>query len=270
MLLTAAAVLDPATLQARSVGPAPIQPPRDAHQEFAQSLAGLISQCERVLTVSDNHNGVGAQIVLWSEDRLDPGRINGDELAVIRHSPMFQTVTVYMARRSLETVAWRGARPGLADAASRKNDVPLEAVTFTGAELAAPGVIDRWQAHPAVTARVISTAVSAMSLEAAYHAGNRWAPSSGSTASAPALSLFRLRLTWNDDSSDGAQSASALVESGRRRVTNDPRARPPIVEASAIGDPDWGLAQGTSAQGHSRSFANGDPNSRRGDQEYQP
>jgi hypothetical protein len=77
----------------------------------------------------------------------------------------------------------------------------------TPAEIAAPGATDRWRSHPAVGAKVLATGISCMSIEPAHPGTDR------------ALSLFRVRLTWDAESSDGAaESASAVVEAGRRRI----------------------------------------------------
>jgi hypothetical protein len=230
-LLTAAAVLDPASLQARSIGHAPLQPPRDARREFTLSLASLMSQCQQVLAVNSTHQGRGCQIILWSDDLRDPGRINSDELAVVAHNPASHTVTVHTMPRDASRA--RDNDLSSAGAIIPRADFASAALSRASAANPAPAhhgqaTIDHWLAHPSVTARVVSTGVQTMSLEPAHAPGDRWAglrhatepdsPSAATSAdvSSSELSLFRLRLTWTSDSSDGALSASALVESGRR------------------------------------------------------
>jgi hypothetical protein len=206
-LLTAAAVLDPASLQARSIGHAPLQPPRDLHHELTRSLAALISQSRQVLLIHRTPDAQRTHIALWQHDHHDPGRINDDELAVIAHNPASHTVTVHTMQRDAS--------------AARTND------SSAALGVPSPTIIDHWLAHPAVTARVVSTGVQTISLAPAHAPGDRWAAAlstardgrSGPTStdvSSTQLSLFRLRLTWAGDSSDGAHDASALVESGRQ------------------------------------------------------
>jgi hypothetical protein len=202
ILATSAMLLDAATLQAQSVNGADISATRDAHHAFIRSLAGMLGQCEGVLALRDERDGAETEVVVWLDDSHDVGRVNADELAVVRHSPLFQTVTLYSASDrsdsgspALGAGTWAGAaKPSFTDA------------VVTLAEIAAPGATDRWRSHPAVGARVLATGISCMSIEPAHPGTDR------------ALSLFRVRLTWDAESSDGAESASAVVEAGRRRI----------------------------------------------------
>jgi hypothetical protein len=193
MLITAAAVLDPATLQAGSVAAPRIGEPHNAHQDLLNSLTSMLSQCRQVLAVRAGEEDRGAEMIMWLEDSHDPGRINADELAVVRHSPLFQTITLYNVAR--DTRSSQGAR--LTSRAASAS--PAEA-TLTQADLAAPGFIDRWRAMPAVAARVVGSGISDMNIEQVDRSNAR------------ELSLVRLHLTWAGDSADGPDDASAAVQ----------------------------------------------------------
>lgn len=198
-LLTAAAVLDPATLRAgsREIHPLPI--PRDAHQDFARSIASMLSQSQQVLAVRPASDERGAEVVLWFDDVREPGQINADELMLIRHSLLFRTVTIYSAAVRSGTSLSMGARVSGAERASAS-------ASASENDVMNPAFIDRWRAMPDVQARVVGAGISDMNVEAVD-------PSSGGV-----LPLLRLHLRWDADSVDGIEAAdevSMTVQAGR-------------------------------------------------------
>ncbi len=197
MLMTAAAVLDPATLQASSIAQSRPAIARDAHQEFVRSLASLIAQSRHALAVNQRIEDRGSEIILWFEDTHDLGRINADELALMRHSPLFQTITIYTASKAL------GHRPSDFSREPAADGRQPMADAFTPDDIASPGFIDRWRAMSAVQAKVVATGISDLQVT----------PVEGNDQSR--LSNLRLHLQWTGDSVDGFDQASALVEVGR-------------------------------------------------------
>lgn len=190
MLMTAAAVLDPATLEAGSIPQARPVAARDARNELMRSISSLVGQCREVLAINHRIEDRGAEIILWFEDTHDLGRINADELALLRHSPLFQTITVYTASKAVT-----GRRSNVAPQSDADNP--------TSTDIAAPGFIDRWRAMSAVQARVVATGISDLKVEAVEGRGQS------------RLSNLRLHLQWTGDSVDGSDEASALVAAGR-------------------------------------------------------
>jgi hypothetical protein len=229
LLMTAAAVLDPATLQASSASTPRPALPRDAHQEFMRSLGSLVGQCERVLAIKPGEDDRGAELVLWLEDTHDSGRVNADELALLRHSPLFQTITFYTVSRHATALrqaagdqpSWRGViRSPSARASETANQGAnsADSAAIDEFDVAAPGFIDRWRAMSVVQARVIATGVSDMQVrdesrngESQDAANPHLSPLDVSTFASPQLSHLRLHLRWTSDSADGPDEASAVV-----------------------------------------------------------
>jgi hypothetical protein len=213
-LLTAAAVLDPASLQAGSPDRQP-DTTRNPQEELTEFLSILISQSERVVAINPAQGERGCEVLLWFADTADRGNINASELTLIRHSPLFQTLMVY----SMPTNGGSDAgRPGSAASASpsRAPSGPTSvrfgtAQAIAGAALSesdvvAPGFTDRWRAMSSVEARMIARGISDLSVEEAGH------------PDVSQLSLLHLHLTWQGDSVDGAREVSAVVAAGRRNL----------------------------------------------------
>jgi hypothetical protein len=190
------------------------------HREFMDTLARLIGQSVEVLAVHDHSNTPYAEIVLWQHDTINPGVIDIDELAVISHSRLFKTMTVYTtqpessagladhSKSQASTVKPQVApRPG---AAAGRNALRGEGLRLPMASVSAnmmldraavsdSGFCDRWRASPQVLPRVLGTELSDFMVEPAGPSGEE-------------LSALRLTLTWAANSSDGAQDMSVLVK----------------------------------------------------------
>jgi hypothetical protein len=190
------------------------------HREFMDTLARLIGQSVEVLAVHDHSNTPYAEIVLWQHDTNNPGVIDIDELAVISHSRLFKTMTVYTAQpessaehvdhstaQSADLKPQVAPRPG---AAAGRNALRGEGLRLPMASVGAnmmldraavsdSGFCDRWRASPQVLPRVLGTELSDFMVEPAGPSGEE-------------LSTLRLTLTWAADSSDEAQDMSVLVK----------------------------------------------------------
>src|SRR5262245_12721516 len=67
------------------------------HQQAINSITTMIGQSIEVLAVHNRQSTPYTEIVLWRNDRQNPGVIDPDELVVISHSRLFRTVSVYEA-----------------------------------------------------------------------------------------------------------------------------------------------------------------------------
>lgn len=235
----------PSAMQAQSSVPSSDHARRMLHREFMDTLARLIGQSVEVLAVHDRSNTPYAEIVLWQNDDVNPGVIDIDELALISHSRLFKTITVYSAQRGTtngelpmtdpshnnslraegaSTVTPHAApRPGAAAGRGALGGTGLRLpLASVGANMmldrtlaSDAGFCDRWRASPQVLPRVLGTELSDLLVEPAGPSGDE-------------LSTLRLTLTWAADSSDGAQDMSVLV-----KLMSRPRPAPESAGARA-------------------------------------
>ncbi|MCI0364873.1 MAG: hypothetical protein L0219_13430 [Phycisphaerales bacterium] len=213
-LAGAAFVLDPLTLQAVSKPPESSQTAPQRRREFVDHLARLIGGCVAVLAVHDRGDTPNSQIVLWVDDRTNPGVIDAPELAIVSQSQLFQTITLYTMTagspgRLFESAA--STRPIERDAplswditgqyvqsrAETKDTYGLE-------EVGQATFCDRWRALPSVVPHIIGTGISDMRVER--------------LSKSPAeLSPLRILLRWGLDSTDGAWEASTVIDLNPRK-----------------------------------------------------
>jgi len=219
LLIGAAVVVDPQQLRGDSEASQPRTEPRDLHRDYARSLADLISNCHEVLAVHEPGASPYSEIVLWVNDDTNPGTIDPKEVAIISHSRLFHTITVYSMESGGGAVARAPAMGNTAIQAPARDEGlmprqggPRAGVFFDGvpldrAAVVQPSFCDRWRAAPAVQPRVIASGISDMKIERTGQASL-------------GLSLLRLSLRWIGDSADGAVEASALIdlERGRNRA----------------------------------------------------
>jgi hypothetical protein len=185
------------------------------HREFTRTLAGMISHCVDVLAVhrpgsqgqaTDPNSSVELSsgdggVVLWMRDDVNPGQIDPHEIAIVTHSPLFRTIVVYtMAQPQEPTPADDSGVPirEFREWGPSAQPLPLDVVTN-------PAFCERWRMMSYVRPQIVGTGISDMSLTCLP----------GRTGE---LSLLRLTLTWEPDSSDGAGEASALIERGRKAM----------------------------------------------------
>jgi len=207
-LLAAAAVLDPASLQAGSPA-STAETQRSPQQEVTEYLANVISQSERVLVLNRAEGERGCEILLWSIDAHDSGHINADELLLIRHSPLFQTIMVYSVPARVAAPSG-GVWPS--NTGTKISPAAVVSAALAEADVVAPGFVDRWRATSAVEARMLARGISDMRVDEAGQTDAR------------ELSNLHVHLTWSSDSTDGAQQDFAAVLATRRRDGSGPHA----------------------------------------------
>ncbi len=152
------------------------------HRELIDALTRLIARSVGILAIHHRGPGPYLELVLWLDDDTNPGRPDAHELALLSHSRILQTLTLY--RRPSGTPAdWKGAG-GLWASGNSATD---------------PSFCGRWRADSGVRALVLMRGVSDMRVE---------------PVASPHASLQRLRilLSWAADSVDGADEASAMVD----------------------------------------------------------
>ena len=200
-LAAAALLLEPQALVAVAHPPQPSNTGERAHDEFAATLADLVGESLEVLAITNHSPASSASIVLWMNDTENPGVIDPREIAVISHSQLLRTITVYTLGKTesrSDTAAPSSVRPvtqGSNAPSSVRLSGPLDRVAVS-----APVFCDRWRATPSVQPRTIASGLSDMRVE-----------STGEQEKG--LSVLRLRLRWSPDSAAGAGEATALFRS---------------------------------------------------------
>ncbi|MHC4414848.1 MAG: hypothetical protein ACYS0G_06145 [Planctomycetota bacterium] len=172
------AVIAPRYLAA-GVGPPEVAKAKTAvHQEKIDALAGLIGRSVGVMGIHQRGATPFLEIVLWLHDDDDSGRADESELAVLSHSEVLRTITIYRLDED-------------------ENDpavVPLDV-----SRSAEPDFCDRWRADPRVVPLILITGVSDIRIEPL---GTPW----------EGTQRLRIGLTWAPDSVDGPDEASVVVD----------------------------------------------------------
>lgn len=146
-----------------------------AHRQVAVLFAGLVSRCREVLVVRGADARAGVEMVLWLEDAANPGRIDPGEIALVRHSRLLRIITLH------------------------KQDGEVDGPSLARSDITAPGFARAWRDRPEVTRRVLATGVSDLTVTPVARADD------GRT-------MFRISLTWAEDSVDGPDEACVLVD----------------------------------------------------------
>ena len=174
-------VVAPRYLAAGIVQPQ-VQPARaDAHQEQIDALAALIGRSVGVLAIQQRGLTPYLEMVLWLQDDDSEGiqdQADESELAVLSHSQVLRTITIYRLADGEEAAAgglWDARQP------------------------AGAAFCDRWRADSRVESIVLIAGVSDMWVEPLEP------PQEGSQR-------LRIELTWASDSADGADEVSVLVD----------------------------------------------------------
>jgi len=178
-------VLAPRYLAAEPPPPQGVEAASAVHQVLIEDLAGLVGRAVGVLAIHERGPTPYMEMVLWLADV--PGGVEGRpdarELAVLSHSAVLQTITIYR-------LAADEAGPGpVLDAADD------------------PAFCDRWRAHPGVVPLVLARRVSDMRVARVGSAHDEWV----AWGTWGGLQRLRLSLTWASDSADGPDEASVLV-----------------------------------------------------------
>lgn len=176
-LTAAAVVVGPRYLPAGAASAGPDTRARVAgHEELIQSLGTLLERSTGVLAIHARGASPFHEVVLWLGDEQRRGRVDQQELAVLSHSRIMRTVTLYHLR------------PG-----------EPAGGTFDPASLDGPDVCNRWRTDPRVRPLVVATDVSEMRIEPVERPRHGMQP-------------LRVSLTWAADSVDGHDAASIVVD----------------------------------------------------------
>ncbi|MCZ6836430.1 MAG: hypothetical protein O7G85_11705 [Planctomycetota bacterium] len=145
------------------------------HQKQFELLTTLIARSQALLMVHDRGTRPYEEMLLWMEDRQSPGTMETSELALISHSRILQTITLYRFD------AENGNTPEI------------------GLNWQDPKFCDAWRSNPDVVATSIVGGISDLELlyDPLIQGGS------------PAL---RITFTWASDTADGSDKASTLVE----------------------------------------------------------
>jgi hypothetical protein len=174
-------VLAPRYLAADTPPPEGVMAANVGNQELIDDLAQIVGRSVGVLAVHDRGPTPYMEIVLWLTDA--PGGVDGRpddrELAVISHSEVLQTITIYRLAADEETTA---------------------GTTLDSQR--GPEFCDRWRAHPNVMPLVLARGVSDMRVERVNSDHDEWvawgAPGAGSSGCAcrlPGLPIRPMVLT---------------------------------------------------------------------------
>lgn len=180
--LTAVAIMiTPRYLDARSPGPTPVAAGSEANQAVIDGLGALIARSAEVLAVHPKSSADSAAILLRLEDLHATEEVLPEEIALLAHSRIMQTVTLYTLTTPSEPA---GASSGGVPTRSR-----LEERDFC----------HKWRDNPDIQPRLIAAGISDMQIEVvpSGEQGRR---------------LLHIALTWARESADGPDEASVLID----------------------------------------------------------
>lgn len=180
-------VIAPRFLAAETPRPDQVRAALPLHQRLIEDLGAIIDRSVGVLALHRRESGPYLEIVLWLSDDADhgePGRADESEIAVLSHSRVMRSISLY-----------RLTEPGGAPVAA-------------GLGRTGPAFCDRWRADPRVEPVVLATGVSDMQVERVGSPAAEWA----SDGESGGLQRLRVALTWAGDSADGPDEASVLVD----------------------------------------------------------
>lgn len=177
-LTVAAVVVTPRFSNAQSVDSGLIAAKFDTNNQFIHEFAQLIGRSVEVLAIHQRGSSPFLEMVIWLEDHQSPGQPSIDEVAVISHSKILGTIVLY--RLPLD----------------EKSSTP---VVLKRAVLKGVKFCNQLRANPKSVPTVLATGISDMRVE------RTGSPYNGAQR-------LRITLTWADDSSDGSDKASVLVD----------------------------------------------------------
>jgi hypothetical protein len=178
-------VVAPRYLAAETPQPQAVAAASVVHQDLIDDLAGIVGRSVGVMAVHERGPTPYMEMVLWLADA--PGGVDGrpdaSELAVLSHSGVLQTITIYRLAADAETAGpVHDSRRG-------------------------PAFCNRWRARPDVVPLVLARGVSDMRVERVGSVQDEWV----AWGKWGGLQRLRLSLTWASDSADGPDEASVLV-----------------------------------------------------------
>lgn len=163
------------------------------HRQLADSLALLVARSVGVLAIHQRGATPYLEVVLWLDDSSGSvrGRADTCELAVLSHSAVLRTITLYRLEQAPQDDPLDGAADPLA-----------------GPPRDSPEFCNRWRADPRMTPLILARGVSDMRLEPVGIAEDEW----DEQGKWGGFQRLLLSLTWAPDSADGADEASVLVD----------------------------------------------------------
>lgn len=182
VLATVAMVVTPRYLSAHHLGQARVAR-NNGHQLVIEGMARLMGGSQAVLAVHPRGNSPFVEVVLWLEDSTNPGVVDRHELVVVGHSRVLRTLTAYqmVSAGEAQQTCWL------------PEDAALQTRTFC----------DQWRADGSVRPRVIGTGISDMLVERIGESGINQA-------------RYAITLTWAEDSADGPDEATLIVDAMER------------------------------------------------------
>jgi hypothetical protein len=191
VLTTTAAIVGPRLLSADDEAsrlPVPAQP---EHAETLSTLVEALEGCKALLIRHDRERTPYLDLVVWTEDRTDPGAVNVDEVLVLSHSRMLQTLSMYVCAGPFGE----------------------EVEGLTVETLLDPDFPEHWRMRGDVVGRVLSSGVSEMRFS--DHA----AQSDHAASSADAgRSRYMVALTWGGVNADESDTGQGMVRLARARL----------------------------------------------------
>ncbi len=175
----------PQYLAAQPGSPSAVPAAHPGHQRLIDDLATLIAQSVGVLGIHPRGATPYQEMVLWLADNDAAGadgRADETELAILSHSSVMQTITLYRPTGGMISPARVAPK--------------------------SPDFCRHWRADPGVEGLVLGCGVSDMRVETVGGQEDQW----GASGQWGALQRLRVTLTWAADSADGADEASVLVD----------------------------------------------------------
>lgn len=188
--IVTAAIVTPLSLHASDDkdGPQVIAARQEHHQQVIEAIATLLGRSEEIVAVHDRGESPFVEVVLRLQDK-GGSELAEDEIAVLSHSEVLQTITFYTLPEQAAPDPER--RQVFADAGRRRE------------QLTKPRFCTLWRSDPGVVPRVIATGVTDMTIEQVERLS-------------PDRVRLWIELTWGPNSSDGEDSASVFVHAVMR------------------------------------------------------
>ncbi|MGI9012927.1 MAG: hypothetical protein ACR2GY_01605 [Phycisphaerales bacterium] len=117
------------------------------------TIQRIVSESHRVMHIVPRGDTPYAEVVLWTNDTHHPGRMDADEVVVLSHSQVLQTVSVYRLK---------------ADSRPQSSHVPISSLSSPSpasgleAGLSSSAFCDRWRARPDVQVQTLAHGVHDM------------------------------------------------------------------------------------------------------------
>jgi hypothetical protein len=189
-LLVTAAVVRPRYLHASGQTASALRSAADPdHQAMIELLGELISRSRQVLAIHQRGDRPFLELVLWLEDGSNFGVVDPGELAVIGHSELLQTISIWML-----------AEP---DGEEDGDDEAVSAEVMS--DICRPEFCDAWRDRPDVARRMLAGRVASMEAKLEETSQN-------------SSTLLRISLTWASEWTDHPDEASVLLDVATRRA----------------------------------------------------